>query len=321
MFYIGNAAVAKKTSLFKGSELIMWQEENILVMPDLFEAEERLILTSMGSPNSMGLPTNVGFETYFETRGSGWSHPTHLIRPMRREDAECVPHPHRFKIRQLVANVMVFILPDDLYASLRIPPKNSGFNEFALLDRIIREATLFASVKTKQSSESRLHGKLAAGFGGHVDEKDRTRSLDTTVMMAAMRELTEELKSADSAEMVDAFHAIINNAITPLGLINSSASEVESVHIGFINIVAFPASVGLEIAEKDNLHKALIPLERFKSLTVDNFQDVRTPYEFDNWTKMALDVPRNIYAGLIARSVAASSVVPKTTKQLTWNDR
>jgi predicted NUDIX family phosphoesterase len=276
----------------------MWKEEMILVMPDLFEAEERVILTGMG------------FESHFTTRGSDWQRPADLVRSMRREDAERVPNPYKLKIRQLVANVMVFVLPDDLYAALCAPHAVTTQNEFHLVNRITTEAILYASLKTKQSSESRLHGKLAAGFGGHVDVQDSARHLDTLIRNAAIRELKEELESSMTDK--NTFSMIVDEAIIPLGIINSSASEVESVHIGFINIVAFPKSVGLKIAETDILQKVHIDLHDFKELATANKSNHF--FEYDHWTQLLFAIPRNLYAGLIMRSAAAISANTKAPK-------
>jgi predicted NUDIX family phosphoesterase len=267
----------------------MWKNEMVLVMPDLLEAEENVILTQ------------TGFEVYFITRGNGWMRPTDLLRPMNRGDADTVPNPYRLKIRQLVANVMVFILPDDLYTEILTSKGKTSKNEFFLIDRIINEATLYASVKTKQSSEARLHGKLAAGFGGHVDVVDATNSLDGVIRNAAIRELLEELKSSD--DNIRTFESIVKSSIKPMGIINSSASEVESVYMGFISVLAFPESVGVGIGEPENLETASIPLAAFKGITDES---ITFPYEYDNWTKLVLNIPRNIYAGLIIRSVIAS---------------
>ncbi|MCA8942972.1 MAG: hypothetical protein KDB80_10470 [Planctomycetes bacterium] len=68
--------------------------------------------------------------------------------------------------------------------------------------------------------ESRLHGRMSVGIGGHVNPEDGVGP--GTIRRALGRELREELRIADSA---------VERA-EPIGLINDDASEVGSVHVG-----------------------------------------------------------------------------------------
>jgi len=90
--------------------------------------------------------------------------------------------------------------------------------------------------RTASGGESRLHGKVSCGFGGHVDladiEFDKESSViyfDTTVKKAAIREINEEVEINRSLSLSDI-------EILPEKIV-SSESDVDAVHIGLVTII------------------------------------------------------------------------------------
>lgn len=269
------------------------QEEQIVVIPDLFLPKEKLQFCEKG------------FSHFFHNSGYRW-HPhalNHLIRLVGREDAEKVPNPLGERIRQLVANVLVFTLPDDIYLHAQTYGKNEQKN-FVILDLIKEHAVLMASQKLKGSGEKRLHGKIAAGFGGHVDgvdvlDGDMTHALgssrpafDYMIQHAAIRELTEELQEDDS------FAAYAEDHLVPMGVINSSFSEVESVHFGCIHVLVVPNCCKPKVREVDKLQEVPLPLKALREVGKAGTQ------QLDQWTKLIFDQSLLAIAHFIAKSAA-----------------
>ena len=78
-------------------------------------------------------------------------------------------------------------------------------------------------------NETRLHGKLAIGVGGHVDLEDakvaEDGSLDVfgTIAASSLREIEEEIGVQASADMIDW-----------TGLIRINEGDVDRVHLGIV---------------------------------------------------------------------------------------
>lgn len=90
--------------------------------------------------------------------------------------------------------------------------------------------------RNKQGGESRLHGNVSIGFGGHIDLADVAFNKETSVVdlnetinLASKREVAEELRFADNV--------VIKNITTFEKKIVSNRNEVDSVHIGLVSIM------------------------------------------------------------------------------------
>lgn len=265
-----------------------------MILPDIYEAEEKMLFAT------------AGFEDYFEHRGTGWLDPCEsLVRIVERSTVEETPNASKERIRQMVVNVMVFTLPDELYVKAR---QKHPQNEFYLLREIIDHAKFITGIRLNASNESRLHGKLAAGLGGHVNIDDfqqlpTKNKFDCLLRNAAIREMCEEIKPVNSNGTLT-YNTILNTGLVPLGVINSGADEVERIHMGFSYVIAFPESVGLELIEKEKMEEVHIPLNEFNlHLQMEHNEGT---FELDNWTRISFAIPKNLYAGLISRSIALS---------------
>lgn len=278
----------------------MFEAEEIVVLPDLYEPEEAVIFAPSG------------FTACIRKRGYGGLSPAHLLRSVDRASAEKVPNPLKERIRQVVANIMIFSLPDALFDEIQ----QAVTDENLLVSEVMDKATVFATVKLKGSGESRLHGKLALGLGGHVNESDLGNFpltaelvLDHLVKYAGIREVQEEVTA--EGEQGHVLGSILSKGIIPLGIINSSASEVESVHMGFLSIVAVPESLQLRIRETEQLVAAPISLNEF-----NRPHALEDRYIVDHWSQLVLQVPRNHMAGLIIASATDSTASVKHMRSL-----
>jgi predicted NUDIX family phosphoesterase len=97
---------------------------------------------------------------------------------------------------------------------------------------VLRDAgKLLHYQRSSQGNESRLHGRFSLGFGGHIDLEDVVAEgsvvdLRRTIGNSARRELIEEVGLQPDQVRNRQF----------LGLICSSSSEVERVHLGWVEV-------------------------------------------------------------------------------------
>lgn len=85
----------------------------------------------------------------------------------------------------------------------------------------------------RQGGESRLHGKISFGAGGHIDIADAQTdeegrfSIEDTLQAATLRELDEELHLDVLADEI---------GYQQVGLLVENATEVDRVHIGVVSV-------------------------------------------------------------------------------------
>ncbi|MDO7977385.1 NUDIX domain-containing protein [Oceanotoga teriensis] len=119
--------------------------------------------------------------------------------------------------------------------------------------------------RTKNQSEKRLHEKISAGIGGHINLNDYSENPEMTFFNGLNREINEELKIKDLEEL------------KYLGLIYDDSNEVSRVHIGIL----FTAQVkNAEIKEVENFEANWLKKEEIENLKEENFE---------TWTKISLN--------------------------------
>jgi predicted NUDIX family phosphoesterase len=97
---------------------------------------------------------------------------------------------------------------------------------------ILRDAgKLLHYMRSSEGNEARLHGRCSLGFGGHIDLDDVVSQgsvvdLRRTIATSANRELLEEVGLQPEQVRNREF----------LGLICSSSTEVERVHLGWVEV-------------------------------------------------------------------------------------
>lgn len=135
---------------------------------------------------------------------------------------------------------------------------------------------VLAYVRPSVGNETRLHGKVSIGFGGHVDLDD-VKSYESiidfkeTMEVAAIRELYEELSLN-----------INSNELNWSGLIRRNDGPVDRVHIGFVVILKINES------QKNKLKKSEETGE-LKFIDINNIPDTFNNYEIESWTKALIN--------------------------------
>ena len=130
---------------------------------------------------------------------------------------------------------------------------------------LTRKGLVFATRRLNKGGESRLHGKVSIGIGGHINPVDET-DRRSVLMKGLERELEEEVYIQRRGELV------------PRGFINDDGNGVGAVHLGLCFSMEVEGEVSVKETEK--LSGAWMSLQELKS-------------EYDNmetWSQIALAV-------------------------------
>ena len=130
---------------------------------------------------------------------------------------------------------------------------------------LTRQGRAFATRRLSRGGESRLHGKISIGVGGHinpVDEQDRK----SVLMSGLERELDEEVYIEHRGELL------------PQGVINDDSNGVGAVHLGLCFSMEVDGRVSVKETEK--LSGSWMSVDELKA----EYDDLET------WAQIALAV-------------------------------
>ncbi len=130
---------------------------------------------------------------------------------------------------------------------------------------LTQKGRVFSTRRLNKGGESRLHGKLSIGIGGHINPVDET-DRRSVLMKGLERELDEEVYIQRRGQLV------------PRGFINDDGNGVGAVHLGLCFSMEVEGEVSVKETEK--LSGAWLSLQELKS-------------EYDNmetWSQIALAV-------------------------------
>ena len=123
----------------------------------------------------------------------------------------------------------------------------------------------FATRRTKNQSESRLHNMYSIGIGGHINENDQFGR--NIILYSLERELNEEIN--------------ISHFSTPLfiGVINDHSVSVSNYHLGLVFLIECQSEF-VSVKERDKMTGQWLTLG-----------DARDYYdEMESWSKILLDM-------------------------------
>ena len=130
---------------------------------------------------------------------------------------------------------------------------------------LTRKGLVFATRRLNKGGESRLHGKVSIGIGGHINPVDET-DRRSVLMKGLEREVDEEVYIQRRGELV------------PQGFINDDGNGVGAVHLGLCFSMEVEGEVSVKETEK--LSGGWMSLQELRG-------------EFDNmetWSQIALAV-------------------------------
>jgi len=136
---------------------------------------------------------------------------------------------------------------------------------------IRRGDQFFVTERLEGGGESRLHGKLAMGAGGHMNPLEKEYfSFEHILLKNTMRELDEELDIKGNFEM------------NIVGLINDDSNTVGQVHIGVLGVINLELSNEVTVRETEQLAGTWMTLEQLK--------EEDTYSRLENWGKIVVDM-------------------------------
>jgi predicted NUDIX family phosphoesterase len=135
---------------------------------------------------------------------------------------------------------------------------------------IVRGDQVFSTRRLNKGGESRLHGLVSLGVGGHINEIDQTGG--QWLMNCLRREIEEEVALDDFG------------TLTLRGLINDNGNEVGSVHLGFFFTLTTTGSV--TVRETEKLAGQFLPLAQLDAhmSRMETWSQIITPELQKAWT-------------------------------------
>lgn len=134
------------------------------------------------------------------------------------------------------------------------------------------ENEFFVTERLQGGGESRLHGKLAMGAGGHMNPLSDTEDEPFIKVLEenTKRELEEELEINRKIE------------IKPIGLINDDSDDTGKVHMGILGIIDLDVEATVAVKEVEQLAGHWMTLDVLKSKEVYD--------RLENWGKIVVDM-------------------------------
>lgn len=133
----------------------------------------------------------------------------------------------------------------------------------------------FGYTRLSGGGETRLHGAISLGIGGHMNEIDGMQmdSFNNVLMENLRRELYEEL-NIDSAN-----GGAVSMKTEIIGLINDDTNDVGRVHLGILAFINISDNAVITVAETDQLEGRWYTAEELK----ENYE------RLENWSKFVAD--------------------------------
>ena len=166
--------------------------------------------------------------------------------------------------------VMDLIAAEGLFLARPVAEESPEYKQIIPYVAIVRGDEVFATRRLNKGGESRLHGLMSLGVGGHINEIDRDHG--QWLMNCLRREIEEEVDIADFG------------TLTLRGLINDNGNDVGSVHLGFFFTLTTAGDVFVRETEK--LEGGFVPLASLPAAAerMETWSRIITPELMDLWT-------------------------------------
>jgi predicted NUDIX family phosphoesterase len=137
---------------------------------------------------------------------------------------------------------------------------------------IKRGEQFYATQRLQGGGESRLHGKIAMGAGGHMNplSEQESEAFHLVLLENTERELEEELNITGKYN------------INIIGLINDDSDDVNKVHIGILGFLELEEDGEVTVNETEQLAG--------QWLTIDELREEDTYNRLENWGKIVVDM-------------------------------
>lgn len=143
---------------------------------------------------------------------------------------------------------------------------NPAYKQIISYVIIRRGSAVFSTRRLNKGGESRLHGLISLGIGGHINPIDTGKD---PLEQGMYRELEEEI--ALSAAPL---------ALRHLGFVNDDGNDVGKVHLGMLCVMDVPPDCTVTVRETEKLMGSWLPIASLPSLLP----------ELETWSQIACAV-------------------------------
>ena len=167
-------------------------------------------------------------------------------------------------------DVMALIASEGFFLARPVAENSPEYKQIIPYVAVVRGDEVFATRRLNKGGESRLHGLMSLGVGGHINEIDRDHG--EWLMNCLRREIEEEIDIADFG------------TLTLRGLINDNANAVGSVHLGFFFTLTTTGDVFIRETEK--LAGGFVPIDSLPGelAGMETWSRIITPELTKLWT-------------------------------------
>ena len=137
---------------------------------------------------------------------------------------------------------------------------------------IRRGDKVFAYQRLQGAGETRLHGKLSIGVGGHMNSIEGKRNFSEILHENLMREIEEELIIEGDGKF----------EIKTIGLINDDEDETGRVHLGFLVVIDISDQT-VRVRETEELAGGFVSIKALKAPS-------KSYDRLENWSKIAINI-------------------------------
>lgn len=138
---------------------------------------------------------------------------------------------------------------------------------------VTRDGEVFLLQRTRGGGESRLHGKLSIGVGGHVNPVDRTGS------EAGSPGRRDPIAGATHREISEELHVEGTDAVRSFGILNDDTNAVGAVHVGLVQVLSVRGRVA--IRETDQLSGRFATLPELDTMLSEGAN-------FETWSSLLI---------------------------------
>lgn len=134
----------------------------------------------------------------------------------------------------------------------------------------------YATERLEGAGESRLHGKLSMGIGGHMNPIKGLNTFKELLHENTVRELNEELSVDDAGESLN---------IVMGGLLNDDSNEVGQVHLALLGKIQLTENQNVEVKEVEQL--------KGNWYTLDELLSPEVFPRIESWGKIVVEAIRD----------------------------
>jgi len=153
------------------------------------------------------------------------------------------------------------------FVERRWAEQDSSLKQIIPYNLIVHGDEIYLLKRLDSGGESRLHGKLSIGVGGHINPVDEAEG--DLLDIGCRRELDEELNLETPF------------TLKPAGVINDESNDVGSVHIGLVNL-AHCETRDVTVRETDQLEGGFVTQQALQEMANNE------PDRFESWSTMII---------------------------------